>query len=107
MRLVESDVSVRTDAAHEEVDTACSLDGSLVLSAFCSEVSGVAIQDVDVFLLDVDVREEVVPHEAMVAFGVLFRQSDILVHIESDDVCKRNLAGLVHLDEMLVESERR
>ena len=80
---------------------------SLVLSAFFLKVGSVSIQDVNVLLLDVDVREEVGPHEAVIAFGVLFGQAHVLVHIEGDDVLERNLAGLVHFDEVLIEAKRR
>ena len=106
-RLVEGDVSVGADAAHEEVDAAGSLDGSLVLSAFGSQVLRVAVQDMHVLLLDVDVGEEVGPHEAVVALGVFLGQTHVFVHVEGDDVLERNLAGLVHLNEVLVEAERR
>ena len=85
-RLVEGDVSVGADAAHEEVYAAGSLDGSLVLSALSGEVLGVAVEDVYVLLLDVDVGEEVGPHEAVVALGVLFGQTYVFIHIECDDV---------------------
>jgi len=105
--LVEGDVSVGTDAAHEEVDATGCLDGSFVLSALSSKVLGVAVQDMYVLLLDVDMGEEVCPHEAVVAFGMLLGQSDVLVHVESDDVLEGNLAGLVHLNEVLVEAQGR
>ena len=53
--LVEGDVTVGTYAAHEEVDAASRLDGCLILCTFCRQVLGVAVQDVHVLLLDVDV----------------------------------------------------
>ena len=105
-RLVESDVAVGTNTAHEEVDTASSLDGSFVGSALCYNIFCVTIEDVYVLLLDVDMAEEVVPHEAVVAFGMLFGQTYIFVHVEGDNIFEAHLTGLVKLNEVLVEAQR-
>lgn len=45
----------------------------LLLEGFtlCMQVSGVAVQNVGVFRLYVDVLEEVVPHERVIALGVI------------------------------------
>ena len=103
--LVESEVTVRTDTAHEEVDTTCLCNHFLVVVALCHEVRSVTIEDVYVLRLDVDVVEEVVPHEAVVAFWVINRQFYILVHVERDDVLERNLAGAAHVNQVAVQSE--
>ena len=59
-------------------------------------------------------REELAPHEGVVALGVITRKVDvprkrtsnqeeerILVHVEGDDVLEGDLAVLVHLNEVL------
>ena len=48
------------------------------------------IKDMYVLLRAVDVVEEVVGHERVVALGVLLRQTDILVHVESENVLERH-----------------
>ena len=51
--------------------------------------------------------EEIVPHERVVAFGVLAGDVDVFVHIESYDVGEADFAGLVEFDKLFVHSERR
>ena len=46
----------------------------------------VARRDVDVLRLDVDVREEILPHEAVVGVDALLRHRVVLVEIERHDV---------------------
>jgi hypothetical protein len=45
-------------------------------------------------LLDVNVLEQVLPHEAVITLWVLARDADVLVHVEGDNVSKRKLARL-------------
>ena len=54
-RLVESDVAVRADAADEELDATGLRNFSLVFEALGLEVGRVAVEDVDVGGIDVDV----------------------------------------------------
>ena len=77
-------MAVRTDTADEEVDAACFLDHLLIVSALCLEVLCVSVEDVDVLLRAVDVVEEVVSHERMVALWVRLWQAYILVHVEGE-----------------------
>ena len=93
--LVEGDMSVGANATHEEVDATCCLNGFLVILALCLQILGIAIKDMDILFLDVDVAEEVVPHKAMVALGVFLGEVHILVHVERDDVLELDLARLV------------
>lgn len=72
-------MSVGPDAAEEELDAAYVLDFLLVRDALGFEVGGVAVEDVDVGRVDVDVREEVLVHEGVVGFGVVARQADVFV----------------------------
>ena len=102
--LVEGDVAIGTYAAHEEVDASCFSDGFLVVCALCLEVCGVAVEDMDVFFLDVDMAEEVVPHEGVVALGMVLEEVDILVHVERDDVLEGYLSGFVEGDQFAVHA---
>ena len=90
--LVEGDVAVLANAREEEVDAAVALDGVLVGDALGLEAGGVAVEDVDVGRVDVDVGEEVLPHEGMVRLRVVSGNTHVLVHVEGDDILKRNLA---------------
>ena len=99
-------MAVLADAAHEEVDAPGLDDAGFVVGALLRQVLGVAVEDVDVLGLDVDVLEEVVPHERMVAFGMLLGKPHVLVHIERDDIPERHLTGLVAADQLLVGFQR-
>ena len=50
--------------------------------------------------------EEGVPHERMVAFGVLFGKPDVLVHVERNDILEGDLSGLVQRDQLFVCRQR-
>ena len=78
-RLVECDVPVLTDTAEEEVDATHSLDLGLVLDALGFQIWRVAVQNVHIVGVDVHVREEVLPHEAVVALRVVPGDPDVLI----------------------------
>ncbi|VXA82643.1 conserved hypothetical protein [Aeromonas veronii] len=105
-RFVECDVAVVTHAPHEQVDLAVGLDFVFVALALGHQILGIAVEDVDVFGTNVDVTEEVVVHEAVVALRVIFRQADVLVHVEGDHVLEAHFTGFVQLDQALVGVER-
>ena len=106
-RLVECEVSVNTDAAHEEVDSAVACDLLFVTCALAFRIVCHSVEDVDVLRLHVNkMIEEVVMHEVPVALVVLMRKSEVLVHVECNDVGKAELAGLVLGDEFLIYADR-
>ena len=105
-RLVEGQMSVRSDAAHEQIDASCLLDPRLVVRALFLQIGRVAVENVHVFGLDVDVAEKVVPHERVVAFGMVFRNADVFVHVERNDVGERDLSGLAHFDQLAIGPQR-
>jgi hypothetical protein len=72
-------VAVGPNTTQEELNAAGAGYLGLVDAAFLLEVGGVAVEDVDIGRLDVDVREEVLVHEAVVALWVISRDADILV----------------------------
>ena len=94
------------DAAHEEVETARLHDGFLICFAFGLKVGSVAVEDVYVTLRDVDMVEEVIVHERVVAFGMVFRNADVFVHVEGDHVLEGDFAVAHHADEFGICAER-
>lgn len=90
-RLVESNVAVLANAGKEEINAADGLNGVFVSDALGLEVGGIAVQDVNIGRVDIDVREEVLPHEGVVGFGVVAGNPHVLVHVEGDDMLKGNL----------------
>jgi len=77
--LVEGDVPIGPDAAEEELDPPRAPDLLLVRDALLLEVGGVAVEDVDVRRVDVDVAEEVLVHERVVRLRVFARDADVFV----------------------------
>jgi hypothetical protein len=61
----------------------------------------------DVLLRTVDMVEEVTRHESMIALRMSLWQTDIFIHIESQHVFERYLAGTIGLDEGVVHTNRR
>ena len=106
-RLVESDMSVRAHASKKQIDASIRSDFLLISGAFCFQIGSIAIQDIDILLFDIDVAEKVIPHERMVAFGMLFRKTAILIHVERNDMFKRNFSRLVQLNQFLIHAKRR
>jgi len=56
--------------------------------------------------LDVDEREKIVPHEGMVALGMVLGEADVFIHIESYHVFKGQTAFAVHGDQLSIGSQR-
>ena len=78
-RLVERDIPVEPDVAEERVDAAGGFDGGFVCDAFGFEIRRVAVEDVDIAGMHVDVVEEVGVHEGVVGFGVFVGDANIFV----------------------------
>jgi hypothetical protein len=72
-------VAVGSDATEEEVNSAVGFDCCFVGYAFGFEIWCVAVQDVDVFWVDVDVGEEMIVHECVVGFGVLAGDPNVFI----------------------------
>ena len=108
-RLVEADVAAAADAEQEEVEPARALDGALVLGGVALDGlwREVAARDVDLRLRDVDVVEEVLPHEPVVALEILRRHRHVLVDVEGDDVGEVEPFLAVHPDELLIHADGR
>ena len=50
--------------------------------------------------------EEIVVHKVPVALVMLVRQTDILVHVECNDILEGDLAGLVLTDQFSIHTQR-
>jgi len=104
--LVESDVTVNAAAAEEEVDSAVGSDLVLISLALSLEVLSHTVKNVDILSGNVYVVEEIGVHEVPVALVMLTGKTNVLVHVEGNNVLEGNLACLVHFDKILVNAER-
>ena len=102
---VEGNVAVGADTAEEEVDATALADHVFVVCAFGCEILGVTVEDVDVLLRAVDVVEEVVGHERVVALGMVFGQTHVFVHVEGHHVLEAHTTGLVRLHNGAIHAE--
>ena len=102
---VEGNVAVGADTAEEEVDATALADHVFVVCAFGCEIRSVTVEDVDVLLRAVDVVEEVVGHERVVALGMIFGKTHIFVHVEGHHVLEAHATGLVCLNDGAIHAE--
>lgn len=69
--LVEGDVTIGTDTTQEELDATNGGDLLLIALALEIEIGGIAVEDVNVLGEDIDVLEEVAPHERVIGLGMI------------------------------------
>ena len=104
--LVEGDVAVHADAAHEQVDAAVGSDLCLIAGAFPFGIVGHAVEDIDILRLHVyQMVKEIVVHEVPVALVMLVGQAQVLVHVEGDHVGEGQFPRLVHPRQFLVHAD--
>jgi hypothetical protein len=116
-------VAIRSDASEEEFDSTCLTYLFFILGTFCGQVWSIPVKDIDVGRVDIDVGEEVCVHEAVIALGVVPRESDVFVleevnscmcwsgerasyHVESHDILEGDVSSLESLDQVLVDYHR-
>ena len=97
------------DAENLEIDAAGVGDRVLVTAA--ELVDAVArdrsVGDVNVLRPDVDMREQILPHEAMVGVDALVRHRVVLVEIERRDVTEAEPLLAMHTNELAIHADRR
>ena len=79
----------------------------LVTSTLSYQVRRITVEDIHVLLADVNMAEEIIPHEAVITLRVLFGQVHVLVHVERYDIAEGYFSGLVEFDEFSIHTERR
>jgi hypothetical protein len=99
-------VAVNTGAAQEQVDAAVGSDLILVALALSFQILSHAVENVDVLCGDVDMVEEIIVHEVPVALVMLTGQTNILVHVESNNILEGHFTSLVLLDQALIDTQR-
>src|SRR5688500_6516434 len=108
-RLVETDVPGLSDAEELQVDPAGLANRFLVPQAFQLEVleRSVPARDVNVLGPDVDVREQILPHEPVVAVNAVRPHGVVLVEIERHHVSERQPFVAMHSDELAIDADGR
>jgi len=88
-------VSVASDTAEKKTYTAGSFDRFFISGAFGFFVLCRPVQYVNIFFIDIDVIKKIVEHKIMIALRMFVVETDVFVHIERDDVFKRNLSRFI------------
>ena len=108
-RLVETDVAGAADAQNLEVDSSHLPDLLLVATAGGENLAPVKgpIGDMDGVGRNVDMVEEMFPHEAAVALQLVGLHRPVFVEVERDNRAKGNTFFAVQTDEFVVDADRR
>ena len=88
-------MTIRTDTTDKEVNTTCFLNHLLIVGTLCHQILGIAVQDMNVILININMVEQVTGHKRVIALRMVLGKSYILVHIKGNHVLKRNAAFLV------------
>ena len=97
-------MAIRSDSTHKQVDATSLLYHLLIVGALGQQVGSVAVENMDILLLNVDVIEEVRPHKAVVALGMVHIQPHVLIHVERNNVLETNNTPFIQFNQMLVEA---
>ena len=105
---IETDVTRASDAQDLQVNAAHRINRLFVLPAMGEDLVRCdrALGDVDVFLGNVDVIEQLVCHEAAIAFRVVPLQAVVLIQVEGDDVLEAQALLLVQADQLAIKGHR-
>ena len=82
----------------KEHDTSVVFDFLLIASALSYQILGIAVKNIHILFADINVREEILPHESMVTLRVILWNTHIFIHVESNYIAETNLALLIELD---------
>jgi hypothetical protein len=82
------------------------VDDVVVLGASVCRVGVGAVGQVDGFGADVHVVEQVLVHEAPIAFGMLFGQAAVLVKVDGGDFGEVEVALVVPLHQLRIRAHR-
>jgi hypothetical protein len=102
-------VAGAADAEELKVDAAGRLNGLLIGVAEGRHLlhGNGAVRDVDVLRLDIDVVEEILPHETMVALQLLGLHGEVFVEVERDDSLETEPLFTMQADQLVVDAGRR
>ena len=90
--LVEADVAVVANAEQLQIGIAGGSDDLIVLRAGSGGVGVGTVGHMRVVQVDVDVIEEVLTHEVVIALGIVVRKAAILVQVVGADLGKVDVA---------------
>ncbi len=108
-RLVEADMPRLANAEELNVYPPSLANGFLVAKRLQRQLLAryVSSRDPNVVRLNVDVVEQILPHEAVIRMNAVRGHRIVLVQIERDDVPEAETLFAVHADELPIHADRR
>lgn len=106
LRLVEADVPIWPKPQQLEINAAKLADGRVVMAALRVAVLGHAIRNVRVPQVNLDMVEEILPHEMRIALRMAGGQPDIFIQIYRRYLPEINIALMLPRDELLIRANR-
>ena len=97
---------VDSEPQNHEIDAAGALDGALVVFAFALRVASGAVQDVNPARRQIDMVEQMVPHERAIAARIDRPKTAELVEVEGGRAAEVDAARLVQPDQLPIERNR-
>lgn len=102
--LVETNVTIATQTQQLQIHAAHAVQQLIIALAFPLCVRIHTIGNIGVIQVDIDMVEQVMPHEISIALIVVSRQTHILIQVHSLYLRKVHIALFVPLDQLLINA---
>jgi hypothetical protein len=99
-------VAVATEPEELDIDAAGVEDALFVATALGVKVGGRAVGHVGAFLVDVDMAEEIFPHEIPIGLVMGAGEADVFVEVKRSHPAEIEAFFAVEANKLLVETER-
>ena len=83
---IECNVPVWSNTTKEELNASKAFNSFFIVVALRNQIHGVSVENIDILRWNIDVLEEVLMHEVVVGLRVIERKTNILIHVERDNV---------------------
>ena len=107
VRLVEANMAVATNAQKLQIAETSVGNHLIERSTNLIDIGVRSSGNVHVLGVDVDMIEEMLIHEVVVALGVVVRDTKVLVEVIRADLGKVNIALLVPIDKLVIGANGR
>lgn len=106
-RFIKPNVPSSSNAQNLQVDSSIGLDFLFIVGTELDDSRSfdLAVRNIDVFLGDVNMIEEVVVHVVIVGFWVVFLDGVVFIQVEGNYVLETHLSIAIHADELTINSQ--
>src|SRR5690606_14414723 len=104
---VEADMPVVADAEQLQVDAPAGCKRCIVLRALVLRPFGKSVRNMRIVSLDINMIEELFLHVISITLGMIRRQAEILIQVESGSMPVADQILLVQGNHLLIDADRR